>query len=453
MYFQQYDGDFTFIALVFKEAAFPNATLTGHWYTGQQPMDALEFHYCDLHIIHSDAFELEVFHRLVRIKFLGLDQLEIQFQYGQYLHLRQLQFYYSTIENMAMHFLEPLHRFLSVFYITLFPPDITFKHLLGNAQLMKLEQLSIFGVTSTITRSLHRSNFTKLICIQLLQLQDCNIDTIHPETFDFIGDTLYFLDLTSNKLTTVDPLWFQKFLDTNCGFYKMLQYNFNPVQCNCNFYALQNLTIYLRTYTSVHNAISQALRATCLESDQMAECDNLQTLSRDKLFLTNESVIPQYAYPKVNLRLRSDILYAFTTFKMKFRLLILSHERIENRKQTKCVSPAWIRDSIKCLLVPGDKKAIRMVPYLRKSYLTTTFAILTHPEKQVWPLHIQTIRHRVPSNGDTFPIIGFVLYTVSGIGLAFGCCLLYFYRDRVSSKAVQDANVEQMKMPRYVQCL
>lgn len=433
------------------EADFPNDTLTDHWYSGHQPMDALEFIYCDLRVIHSNAFEWEVFHRLNRIKFQGSGQLEIKFQYGQYLQLRQLQFYNTIIENMPMHFLKPLHRFLSVFYITMFPPDITFNHLLGNAQLMKLEQLSIFGLSSTITRSLHRSNFTKLICIQLLQLFDCNIDTIHPKTFDFIGETLYYLDLSNNKLTTIDPMWFETFLDTDLGYYKMFRYNFNPLQCNCNFYALQNFTLYLRTYMSVHNAISQEQRATCLESDQMADCDNLQILSREKLFLTNDSVIPQYAYPKVNLRLRHSILYALTTFKMKFRLLILSHKQIETRKPTKCVSPSWIRDSITCLLVPGEMKEIRMDAYLRQSHLTTTFAILTHPMKQVWPMHMQTIRQRMPSNGDAFPIIDFVLYIVPGIGLAFGGCLFYCCRDRLSNKAVQETNKIQSKMSRYVQ--
>lgn len=143
-----------------------------------------------------------------------------------------------------------------------------------------------------------------------------------------------------------------------------------------------------------------------------------------------------------------------TTFKSKYRLLLLHYKHIEIRKKTRCPSIQWMRTMVQCLLFHsnGEMKnrsrnysidiewdILSMVPsYFQHSPIAMVFAILTVPNKNVWPLHIQTIRNtsitaepndtQWHTNSNEFDIdinayLIFIIVIICGLAAGFLCGL------------------------------
>lgn len=432
-------------SLHLNEIEFPNASLNIFWYAGVESITALEFNRCKLSLIEDNAFHADVFENLHTLKFVNIGLLDMQIHHFN--PLQSLRFYHTQLTTICDNFLTPHRNSLNDFYIGDFPLDLNLNELFGYLRLPQLRTVQLYGVHGhyDISRSLQPSNFTRLPSIQALSIIHFGIEDIEPDTFDFIGETLNWLDLTLNKLKTIETRWFAIFLDTNKNNrpYKFLWYKFNPMECNCDFYEVRNFTIYLNHFHNMHTEHEFSQRPHCeigREGKHNMKCDNLQTLQKEKIHFS-ESAIPTYSYPKVNIRVQLDngTLFVQTKFRSKFRVLVRNWRSAERRKRTKCPSPEWIRLSITCFLFSRENPAIPFRQYLNQTILTTIFVILTEPKKRVWPMHIQTVNTVQQVKQDLCIILG----AICGWFAIFAAILIIYYFNRMKKRVLMEEFVAE----------
>lgn len=301
--------------------------------------------------------------------------------------------------------------------------------LFGSERLLRLRSAIVVGnLRSTTTRTLTAADFAKLSVVEKLRLNQLGIVDIEPNTFDFIGMTLREIYLHDNLLKHIQARWFAEFFDKQWLYNrKMIYYQYNPLECDCDFYEMRNLTLFMRLPHGYYPLEDDSWELTheCFGQNPMPVCVNLQEIRRDKLHVT-DTPVETFAYPKVNLRIDNDILIALTNYTMTFRILLQKYNSIEIRKRTRCPSPQWLRENVLCWMLPGEKKRISVAQFIQESSLTTFLAILIDGHKRVWPLHIQTIRRITQI--DTEPI--FIALNVWGFicaGFTSGFILVYLW--------------------------
>lgn len=426
-----------------NEIDFPNATLNIFWYSGIESITKLEFNRCQLSLIEDNAFNADVFEKLEYLKFVHMKLLDLQM--GFFNPLRGLEFHHTRLVTIPDNFLTPHQKSLNSFYMMDFPLNTNLNELFGYLRLSQLRAVQLYGIYGhdDVSRSLQASNFTRLPSIDILALVNFGIEQIDPKTFDFIGETLTMLDLTCNKLKTIQTRWFAIFLDTNRRdkSYKLLWYKFNPMECNCDFYEVRNFTIYLKHFHNMHEEHEYSMRPHCeigRETKHNLKCDNLQTMRKEKIYF-NESAITTYSYPRVDIRVRvrsdDSTLIVRTKFRSNYRVLIQNRRTMEKRKRSKCPSPQWIRHSITCFVFSHEVKSIPVHEYLNKTLLTTIFVILTEPNKRVWPMHIQTINAQMLVH-ETMQNFVILLGAIGGWCGIFIAIILIYYWDRRKKRVV-----------------
>lgn len=391
--------------------------------------------------------------------------------------LRRLILQNVTMARITFGFLQPIRRTIEFVTLISLPDENNLNDVFGQHRLSQLYHLNVWGEQfSNATRTLTSANFTYLPAIRTLHIIRFGIEHIQSDAFDVISENLQLLNLCANKLKTIETAWFANFMDRPAQephYLKTLQYNNNPLRCDCNFYELQHLAVYFEEFYKKHST-----RAICTGPNvtDIERCENLQTISTQKLN-SNPSIMKRYTYPKLYLRMADHSLAVKTTFKPKYRLLVLNYERMEVRKRTKCPSVEWMRTMVQCLMlrrngqmdnrsghgssIDAEWEILSIArSYFQHSPIAMVFAILTVPKKNVWPLHIQTIRNTIfgveaidsvadtqwHTNANEFDIdinAYLIFITVIICGLAAGflcgqcklmCCYLcYFCRHRRNS--------------------
>lgn len=391
-------GDPITFRLQFIGTTFPNSTLDYDWYNGQHLVASINFFECKLTTITANAFHSNAFRNLIRLAFRDMDPLYIKFHSST--QLKSISFHNAPLQNVTGDLLKPFRRTLNAFNMRhQYVDSFGLRDLFAPGKWLSLWSIMIYGIETNGTRILHPSNFSDFPGIRILTLARFDIDYIHPETFDRIGETLNTLNLIMNKLKTLRTRWFAVYLDTWYN-QKLFECYLNAIQCDCDFFETTNLTFYLLPDDEKHAYTT--MLADCFGRKNL-NCDyRLQRLSREKIFLF-ESFKTAFWYPRVELRMRSgNVFVAQTRYDAIFRLLIWNHVRVEIRKRTKCPSPEWIRDSIKCYRLLDEIKVVPVAWHLKRSTLTTFFAILVDPHRKVWPMHIQTVYRAVEVPVDTF---------------------------------------------------
>lgn len=394
-----------------------------NWYNGQYNVRALLFDECHLTYINSNMFNSEAFFVLAFLAFNdNVGALEFKFDYSP--ELLELSFMNTHMRNIDENFLQPMFHIVYVTIVYL-PPNVTLNHLFGSegtSTYQRLGNVNIHGSDSNITRYLHADNFTQLTYVHILVLVDLNIDRIHPKAFDAIGATLSRLNLTGNKLKFLEFNWFGVFFDkSEFEYWKILQFAHNPLNCSCDFYAIRNFSNYISAGSEEQMGQQDPL---CQGQDTDVPCDHQQTISREKLLLT-DSRIAVFAYPKVKVHIENGFLMLKTSFTSKMRVLILCGKTVDGTNNIKCPKTMSSRSAVSgtCLLFASDSKSMNVIKLLQDSKLAMFFVILTHPRKLVWPLHIQTIRWAVDNNINP---IGIVLMSCMG-GWILGIIICFCY--------------------------
>lgn len=406
-----------FVTLELFSIKFPNSSIGSGWYDGKMRIDNLVFVDCELNEIKQNAFvtNLNVFKRVNNLFFAN-----------------------TSTKSLPVNMLAPNSGLLNGFYITDFPDKHTLNDLFGQPKpKLNMKYVAVKGVESKTPRVLHPSNFSQLVSLQILELSSMEIEYIHPNTFDFTGKTLKTIDLSRNKLTTIQVRWFAVYLDTIAGaYYQLLMYQLNPLKCDCNFYELRNFTIYLKTYVllSPHLSTSVAYRNnTCVGEELNKTCPNLQTIAKKKIFFS-ETVFESFSYPKVVIRVvngRDSAVMVSTEFESKVRLIIWSHKGNEIRKRSNCPTPEWLRKSVNCLGLRAPRNVLALNEFLRQADELSFFVILTNSLKRVWPLHIAT--YKAIDTVEIFPdwIEVFLMLAICPVpGFLAGIWGVWLYRRR-----------------------
>lgn len=408
--------------LIYYRVKFPNGTLPMNWYNGRFKITILEFNDCHLTHLSTNMLDPSAFKHLAGLTITNLAHIELKLEHT--VQLLTLSIQNAHLKKIETIWLESQRSRLLEFNFGYLPPDTTISDIFGGEQTPKYKELNtvrLRGYDSNITRWLHSDNFSKLPSLDMLHLIECNIERIHPQTFNAMDSKrLSILNLAGNKLKVVEFNWFARFLDTPVeltGFGKELILANNPLACDCAFYALRNYSVYV----SGSSEASTSQMTSCIDLNDVPPCAELQTISSAKLLLT-QSRVKIFAYPKVNIRIVNGMLTIETAFTAKLRVLIVrATTHMETKSKIKCPTSKMVRSSgaFACVLAP---KPVNVFRFLQNSTPTIFFVILTHPQKLVWPMHIQTIRW---TNAPDFNICAIVSGSILGglfTGILLFCC-------------------------------
>lgn len=367
---------------------FPNGTMQTDWYNGHTAMRVLNVVGGHLHTITPFAFNSSAFESLMFLQFISLQAFEFSFQSWP-LPLFSLRFENCLFRRVTKQLLSGFSQVLHLFSMTYMPDDADFTQIFRSNMRERYIMLETFEIRGAggwnATRSLNNLCLPRLPRVASMRLNYCGIERIHRNTFEFIGKTLTTLDIQFNKMKTVSIGMFPALFDVPAKHEKLFLYFHNPLECTCELEELRNFT-YLN---QKKNYLS-----SCRHGDLPLKCENLQTISKEKLLsdVGDRDGVYVFALSKVNVRVSDGRLMANTAFPAKFRLLIIRHRGVQFQANAKCPTSGWIRESVKCLVLRDGKQTIPIESVLHKSELTTIGVILTMLNKQIWPLHLQTYR-------------------------------------------------------------
>lgn len=380
-------SSYTYVRIA--DVDFPNETMYPDWYKGQWEIRNLIITECQLNTITPNAFSASVFNQLQILEFQLLAQFE--FNYNPSIGQELAAIYLTSIRfrQIANQLFTPVKKRIKTLCIGYMPDNVDFTTFFANERFSWLYILKINGIGRNATRSLDSFSLPRMPGVKVILLRKCGIATIHPKTFEYMGQTLQWLYLDENKLTTLSIGIFVSYIDVVVKNLFLLLTG-NPFECTCEFYELRNYTII---------GAGQAMRnmGTCRAlPHQQSNCSHMQTISKEKLFI-EDPVIYNYALPKMSIRIFNEQITISTTFNAKFRLFIVNRNVIRFRKNTKCPMSEWIRNSVKCIRITSSVKAIPIEGLMREqeSAMITFGVILPMAFRRVWPLHIQTYRNSI----------------------------------------------------------
>lgn len=389
------------------DISFPNYTLPSGWYgTAYYPIGSLIFHRCDLRAFEPGVFDAPAFSSLHFFSFIELKHTDLSFAnivpvYTTFLYIQTTHFHRI---NISMNLFEPYAKSLHTLELDYFPDTQPEIHIFKSAKYLQLSVVYIRCEGGGVIRSIDGSHFKNLRQIQTLYLTQCGIAHIESGTFDFIGRTLTEIDLTSNKLKSIEVIWFYTFftvIDTSMKYVNLHQ---NPIECNCDVFELEVTKTFIK-YFNKYRAISPKLLPLrqCEEAFVNLNCGT-QIISRDKIQVDQSpDADDTFVFSKLNLRIASNsLLVVKTNVRLPIRIWLQRHNWIEVIRSSKCPSRHWLRESVTCLFLTEKTRMIPIIRLLQGTLITTFYAILTVPKKHVWPLHMQTYRHQQESD-ENFP--------------------------------------------------
>lgn len=164
-------------------------------------------------------------------------------------HLKRLQIRTTKVININVDFLRPLAQRLSYFFLDGFPDEMQFVKVFGSYPLNALQTISIHAELNDYEKMFGPPTFSQLTAIKVLDISQCGINIILPNTFDAIGKTATHINLSHNLLKVIQARLFTVFFNTaKLKGQSMLSISYNPITCSCDFYEMRNLTLLNMEY-------------------------------------------------------------------------------------------------------------------------------------------------------------------------------------------------------------
>lgn len=360
------------------------------WYKGQWEIHNLVVMECQLITITPNAFNAPVFNQLQTLEFQQLVQFEFNYNPSIYQKLAAVYLTNVHFRQIANQLFSPIKRHIKTLHISYMPDEVDFATFFANERYPLLYILQIIGLGGNATRSLDSSCLPRMPGVKIILLRKSGITAIHPNTFEIMGQTLLWLYLDANKLTTISIDIFASYIDVAVKNLFLLLTD-NPFECTCEYYELRNYTII-----GAGQAIRNMEECRTAPPQQQSNCANMQTISKKKLFIEDPEIY-NYGLSKVFIRIANDQLTINTKFNGKFRLIIINRDAIRFRKKSKCPMSEWIRNSVKCIRLTNSVRAIPIDGFMPEQELAMiTFGIiLPMTFRRMWPLHIQTFRKSI----------------------------------------------------------
>lgn len=374
-------------------------TLNKSWYTGILFVTRLHLNRCNIDTIESTAFEA--------FAFRYLDHLSLQemhnFAYQPTLNeLQIIEIYKVHFRSLANNIFEPLRSTLNSIELSYYPADLDLSHIFGTHFYHLLLALRLVGDGAEhVERTLRRSSLPSSKRIQSLALIRLGIVAIDEDTFDFGNDRLDLLDLSDNKLKTLQLRIVADYFDSRLWTQKRLLFYNNPLECSCDLYEMQNMSIL-----GLDDSLSDMPVCKPIELPGHG-CDNMQrvTLAKYKLIpLDRRFHQAFYSFTKLHIHLKDkDHVVIGPEFGIKIRLLVQHQFHGEVRfRNRKCPSQNWMRNSMACIILRSNSSQILAINTImpKKSNIIMVSALLTIATKRAFPLHIQTVHDADVANDD-----------------------------------------------------
>lgn len=382
---------------------FPNGILQPKWYNGFERIHQLTIISKNLKIIQTDAFNCSAFHELQELSIRAYSPYEYRNITEGLIRIVTLHLETQRSGARIGRILISLKKTLVHFYFS-----CTFattklgnlNNLFGNVKLSKLKILEVIYLERTEESTgvwLGACNFTGLVVLQEMHLVRCGIMAILVGTFDFIGETLKYINLSGNRLTTLTIDLFLIFLDWNRSpFYvtKWLALLDNPLHCNYEYYRLRNMTLISFGTVFGSEQLMSCIQDTSVIHTYAENSDNdLQFIHANRWHL-NHPENDVYSYPNFQLKfdVRTVSLAIKHSQKGRFRLLVIGQYPMYNKLYRRCPNRWIILSTISCVTRQNTTDYLLLTKYLIENELTTFCVIYISVNRQIWPLHCATIR-------------------------------------------------------------
>lgn len=289
-----------------------------------------------------------------------------------------------------------MQMYLQTFFYVHYP-NISFNDLFGGSQKLVLRTITVKAHEdgSENLRILAPDNFTALPAIEHLTLADCGIEAILNHTFDYIGETLRFLDLNQNAFMELEPKIFYTLLDSYR--FDNVRIAGNVMECNCRFYALRDLirmNAHKRLYFKPITCIQSHARNFTID-----ECTHLQVINMKRLNIEMylDYNVNWIAYRKFFIKykpLTKQIMVQVENIE-RYRILIINQNFMWTKKSKgqRCYpNQQCLANLTNCFLVTADNANFSIAKYFPDSDLISLAVIHVSASKRIWPLHYVTVR-------------------------------------------------------------
>lgn len=395
------------VRLILEDMTFPEKTIHRGWYIGQRNITYVEIKNCDLQYIDGNALNIAALHDLSSLKFENIPSLYYRHQMLNGLNnFGGLYLANTSVRMVKEAFLYPVKQFLTEFEFMHSILRHTLNKIFGSFRLFRLKIVKVCFCSNI--RVLAKSNFTGLSAVQRLELNDCSIEMIQDNAFEYIGGTLTVLNLMNNKLKKISATSFNTVIELNQVMRTLgqLQFRGNPLECDCNMIELNcmllmsfnEVLVKFRPYLACKDHFFEKQSNGSVE----IQCPNLQKISATRLHL-DRSPLETIAYPKFSLKLLDghENLQIRTSGSRKFRVWI--HENSNqipfDDKRINCPKLHWLGASVTC--TSFDSIELKQIPVARFMQLSQVTTICVHyllhrGDLQFWPLScissIQTLQ-------------------------------------------------------------
>lgn len=384
-----------------------------------------------------NAFKARAFENLYELGFVNNTRMELKTDALAHLtRLHYISFLNTNLVPFKSDFLTPLHKRLRRLFYNELPSTIDIGQVFGDRKLGALQVVELQGNRSDkeLSRTISSKDFSQLRAIKFLGIFFCGIETILTGTFDFISETLTGLNLSFNKIKTIDINLFWDFFDRPGLGDRVLWIENNDFICDCRFYELNNFT---KLFDLVREKPEENYirLITCIPLTYSVTCDRLQSISMKRI---NAESDLKYSLPKVILRVRDRNLIIKSESVPKLRLIAIQPESMDTRKRSRCPRVEWLQSSVSCTILNAKLNPFAMIELRELSALTLFCVILPMTHRRAWPLHCQTIQFASETKMDHSSIACVLLVVdLMGFMIALGSAIVYFRDNTIEAEELE----------------
>lgn len=295
-----------------------------------------------------------------------------------------------TVWNLEKSFLEPLKETLTEFVFENLMNYIDISDLFGQGEMPNLTLVDIsYNKSLRIDRVLTGKSFSALADLRHIGLYDCAIVAILEGTFDHLRESLIVLRLYNNRLKVLSMKVFAGIF--NFGLLERLDLTKNPLECNCDYYEMRNL--------SVIQSLPMVFCPPCIcaveeASIDQSKCRKLQFIhSRPNCFQHDEFDV--FAHPVIELRVvaedTGDLLQFRSATGDGLKLIVTDGKKVNKKRSHDC--------GLKCVLLLNGTSIIPFAWLNRTSEIVSFFVTYHTNPARIWPLNYQTVRREATHSG------------------------------------------------------
>ncbi|XP_075167796.1 uncharacterized protein LOC142239950 [Haematobia irritans] len=227
--------------LLLDDQDFPNNTLDNSWLPVNISVHEIVISASNLSIIKSKAFDTPIYHNTLLMSLLSLkiEKLENDALVG----LNNLKYLTidSHVDKLESGFFRPVQKTLTHLKLNAHLQVMGNRNLFGMSFMDKLEYLDLSS--NNISGPMDRWMFSSTPNLKYLIMVDCKLRHIESNTFQHLVDKLIFLNLSKNKLITLDADIIEPILRNNVG--AMISLSRNNWLCDCE---MQKLSLIYQKY-------------------------------------------------------------------------------------------------------------------------------------------------------------------------------------------------------------